>query len=296
MAQIIKRGAPHADVFNLVAPLGITTRLFHDEGLRAVGVCELPLVTLETWAERPLSELHFDYAGLNHVGWLWNVRGPNGEFVIARAISRRLVDAATVVRFGAAPLRYYYELFDRAAGERLGLGRAPGRAAALAHLSEGVIAALGDRADAIDAELDRELDAALDARPTPWFDRALVPLCAARFGGAPWDGFVNLPHASTAVRLAGVAPDVVVETAARVTADAIVPRAPSSPPPPAVSAFTAMLALADDLAYRAARYSDASLFAAAVAALPLPLDTAALPALVSAAIAPPPPLDALMHG
>jgi 6-phospho-beta-glucosidase len=275
MAATLRRHCPRALVCNLVAPLGITTRLFLDEGLDAVGICELPTVTLERLAGG--SDVDFDYVGLNHLGWFWNVR-QGGRDLLDAAVARGLVDAPTLARFGAAPLGYYYEVFDRAAGRRLGLERRPGRAHTLAQLADEGFAALDD------ANADPEV---LAQRPTPWFDRALVPLLAAHAGGAPYDGFLDVANGALVPALP---PAAVVELPARVAATRSL-RAPAACPP-AVARFLAAVAAAEALAYAAARAGDAALLAHALSALPLPISAAQLPALVAAALAPPSPLEA----
>src|SRR5437870_5388579 len=82
-----RRRCPRAAVLNLVAPLGITTRLLLDAGLDAIGVCELPRVTLEGWIAATATaagNTSFRYAGLNHLGWFWDVRAGQVD-VLARA-------------------------------------------------------------------------------------------------------------------------------------------------------------------------------------------------------------------
>jgi len=147
----------------------------------------------------------------------------------------------------------------------------------LAALSEEALAALADP-DAARRVLER--------RPTPWFDRALVPLFAARFGGPPYRGFLDVPNAASAI--AGVGRDAVVELPVRVDPEIDV-AAPMDMPAP-ILAFLGAIGNAEDLAYRAARDRDPSLLAAALRALPLPLDEAHIGPLVDAALAPPPPL------
>ena len=261
MARAMRRACPRAAVYNLVAPLGITTRVLVEEGLDALGVCELPLVTLESWTGRRIGDVRFGYVGLNHAGWFWDVAPPAG-----------LVDDATLAHFGAAPLRYYYEVLDRAAGARLGIVRTPGRA--------GELGVLAERA------LERG-PAELAARPTPWFDRALVPMLAARFGGPAHEGFANLPNVGL---VGGLPAEIVVEVAAS-CGRRVTPR-PSAAPPPRVIDWLARLARAEDLGGRAARDGDRALFADAIAALPIDFDRRLVPALVEAALSAPAPAPA----
>ncbi len=217
-----------ARVLNLMAPLGITTRVLLDGGVDAVGLCELPLVTL-----RAHGATSFRYGGLNHLGWFWDMPG----------------------RPGVHPLKYLERVFAPASLPPAG------RAEALRALSDRLVAAFaaGDAPPAAEAE-----------RPTPWFDDALAPFLAARAGGPPWDGFVNVANDGLLPELPG---DAVVEVAARVSAQGARPVAPG-PLPAEIVPFLQAVARADALALAAARARDPRLVAEAMAALPLPIGDA----------------------
>lgn len=281
IAHELKARCPGAWICNLMAPLGITTRLLVDAGLRTIGICELPLVTLEAIARRPADTVDFQYAGLNHLGWFWDVRG-DGRDLIAEACAAGLVDEQTLRRFAAAPLRYYYQVFDVAAGERVGVRRVSGRAQQLAELSATIVERYarqpGTAADA------------LRARPTPWFDRALVPTMAALLGGPVHEGFVNLPNGVGGRRFVEVLPDTaIVEVPARFTRE-VQPRYCEQPPAP-VAEFSSRVATAEALVYEAARSNDSVLLGRALEALPLPIASETRAALVQAALADPKPID-----
>ncbi len=276
IARELKARCPNAWVCNLMAPLGITTRLFIDTGLRALGICELPLVTLEALV-RPAMKIDFQYAGLNHLGWFWNMH-EDGRDVLADACARRLVDDQTYRQFGAAPLRYYYEVFDAAAGERIGLRRVSGRARELAELSA--------RALERYARQPGTAAQALLARPTPWFDRALAPTIAALLGGAVHQGFVNVPNGVGGRRFIETLPDTtIVEVPVRITRE--VQYRYCQQPPAAVAEFLSHVATAEALAYEAARSNDTGLLDRALEALPLPITPEVRPALLQAALSPP---------
>lgn len=258
MARTIRAHAPRALVCNMVAPLGMTTRLLVEEGLHAVGVCELPTMTLEQLAGGDAQAVTFDYAGLNHLGWFWNVRRA-GHDLLAAAVARGVVDEATLARYGAAPLRYYYEIFDPAAARRLGIERRRGRARELARIAEDFIRS-------------SDGDSIIAQRPTPWFDRALVPLLAARARGLPYRGFLNVANGGRSV----------VEAMVTLT-DEIVPDKPLACPRP-VTDFLEAVGAAEDLGYRAARERDPALLRQAMQALPLSIDPRSAGALVAEAI------------
>ena len=170
LARRMHAGAPRAFVFNLTAPRGITTRALLDHGLAALGVCELPRTTRDALGPvDPLAE-SLDYGGLNHLGWFWP-RCAAGHALLEDAIRRGLVDRATCDRFGAAPLSYYYDVYDPEAAARLGRSRAPGRARRLGALRDGILDALRDQPATVAERIG--------GRPTPWFEHSLVPALAA---------------------------------------------------------------------------------------------------------------------
>jgi 6-phospho-beta-glucosidase len=156
VGEIIATAAPTAWVINMMAPLGITTQALNDLGLRVVGLCELPGVTLEALAPNCA---HFAYGGINHLGWFWDI--PE--------------------RPGLHPLKYYGKVFARAALPPLGRG------AYLEQVSDDLVASFATPGE-------REIVDRV-ARPTPWFEQALAPCLEALLGGAPWTNFANVPNA-----------------------------------------------------------------------------------------------------
>jgi 6-phospho-beta-glucosidase len=273
MARTIRAHAPRALVCNLVAPLGITTRLLLEEGLRAVGVCELPTMTLEQLGGGDAGQVTFEYAGLNHLGWFWDVRRA-GRDLLSDAVARGIVDEATLARHGAAPLRYFYEIFDSAAARRLRIERRRGRARELARIAEDALAGFS-RSEAGESILAR--------RATPWFDRALVPLLSAYARRLPYRGFLNVSNSDRII--SSLPREAVIETMVDLT-DEIVATKPVGCPKPVVE-FLRAVGEAEELGYRAARAQDPSLLREAMQALPLPIDPSSVGALVDAALTPP---------
>ena len=278
MARTIRRLSPAALVCNMVAPLGITTRVLLEEAVNAVGICELPALTLRTLAGATVDDdVTFRYAGLNHVGWFWDVR-KNGSDAMAEAVSRGLVDEITWRRFAAAPLRYYYEVFDREAGRRLGIERGSGRARWLANVAEQAFMRFHRNEDDVDSA----------ARPTPWFDEALLPVLVAHLQNGTYDGFLNVSNATGAIT--GLPPDGVVEVRARLC------HARTSVEPvtcPAeVLRFLRTMSQAEGLAYEAAREQSPTQLSDALRALPLPIDQDRLSDMVLSALSAPEPLEA----
>jgi 6-phospho-beta-glucosidase len=273
LAAPLRAHAPRAPVLNLVAPLGVTTRLLLDEGIEAIGVCELPGVTLEALAAGGAIEAR--YAGLNHLGWFWDIRSGSGD-ALARAAAAGLVDAEVLARFGAAPLHYYYDVFDPAAGQRLGRARAPDRARLLLALSDRIFARLAASPGGPVPELEE--------RPTPWFEQAIVPLLESRLAGVPWRGFASVRNGDLVPVLSH---QMVVEVAITAEGDRVRPVPPGELPAP-VAGFLSAVARAEELSYRAARARATALVAEAIGALPLPIAPADIPALTRLACGPVP--------
>jgi 6-phospho-beta-glucosidase len=76
-AKVIERVAPHAWIVNFTNPVGIITQAVQAAtGAKIVGICDTPTELFEEVARSlglPSAECHFDYFGLNHLGWLREV-------------------------------------------------------------------------------------------------------------------------------------------------------------------------------------------------------------------------------
>jgi 6-phospho-beta-glucosidase len=286
IADVLRRVSPEARVINLMAPLGITTRLLLDRGLAASGVCELPLVTLESWLANlngSSSGATWRYGGLNHLGWFWNVRMSDQDVLGLLADAQAAgepgpVDRPTIDAYQAAPLRYFYEIFDRQAGQRLGLERPPHRARHLLQLSETLIQQFSS---------DAGVEVGDEVRPTPWLDRAVAPITAALLGGSPHRGFVNLRNGD---HIPELPPELVVEVAATYTSSGVSSVVPGPLPKP-VARFLGSVAEAELLTFQAAEERNPGLLEEAMKALPLPIAGPAIKELVALAQIDPPPLE-----
>jgi 6-phospho-beta-glucosidase len=266
IAQAIHRVAPGARVINLMAPLGITTRFLLEQELNAFGLCELPLLTIESWLAATLHswvEVTWRYGGLNHLGWFWDVRA-GGEDVLHRlaADSSAIfgaapIDRPTLERYHAAPLRYFYEVIDREAGRRLGLERPPERARRLIELADALFRRFSETPGVQAPEEE--------SRPTPWLDRAVAPVVSSLLGGPSHGGFVNLRNGKL---LPELPPELVVEVAATFSPSGARPVLPGPLPGPVVD-FLRAIGRSEALTFRAADRQDPSLLPDAIRALPL---------------------------
>jgi 6-phospho-beta-glucosidase len=268
IAGSIGRVAPEARILNLMAPLGITTRLLLDRGLAALGLCDLPVTTLQRWlvcAGASPEDAGWNYAGLYHLGWFWGLVVEGRDLLQDLSDSPELVregfpiDGPTLQHYHAAPLRYYYEVFDPAAGARLGMQRRHGRARELSALADTLLGRFAAAPGADPPEGDR--------RPTPWLDLAVAPIAAAMLGGPPHRSFVNLRNGEL---LPELPPDQIVELAATFSGAELRSVRPG-PLPSEVTGFLREVGNAETLAYRAALRRDPDLLTEAMAGLPLPI-------------------------
>jgi 6-phospho-beta-glucosidase len=76
-ARLIAEHAPRAWIVNFTNPVGVVTQAMAAErGSHTIGICDTPTELFEDVAHAlgvPSAECHFDYAGLNHLGWLREV-------------------------------------------------------------------------------------------------------------------------------------------------------------------------------------------------------------------------------
>jgi 6-phospho-beta-glucosidase len=76
-ARVIAGEAPRAWIINFTNPVGIVTQAITTAtGARVIGICDTPTELFEDVArvlEVESSRCHFDYFGLNHLGWLREV-------------------------------------------------------------------------------------------------------------------------------------------------------------------------------------------------------------------------------
>jgi alpha-galactosidase/6-phospho-beta-glucosidase family protein len=109
----------------------------------------------------------------------------------------------------------------------------------------------------------------LRARPTPWFDEALVPMLAAIVEGTPWRGFANVRNGDLVPELV---PEVVVEVRAALVDRRMRPEPDREPMPPAVRSFVRRTAVAEDAIYRSWRDADEELLVDALVVGPHQLE------------------------
>jgi 6-phospho-beta-glucosidase len=185
-ARLIQEVSPDAIVVNFTNPVGIIVQAMTDHTpIRVVGVCDGPIDMKRSVAELlgvPGDEVHVDYYGLNHAGWIHRVlvdgreRMPElldrYEELRAREESWRLFDAELVRSIGMLPMEYLYFYYyrDRAIENVL---RSHGtRGEQIALINERLWPVLRERVQAGDLEgAERAWERAMDSRHATYFAR-----------------------------------------------------------------------------------------------------------------------------
>ena len=129
-AELIERVAPRATVINFTNPVGIISQgLLNHSGVSLLGVCDTPLETFEAIANalgRSPFGLHFDYLGLNHLGWVRSIRDEQGAELLPKVLSspeiiqkcyrHGLFPPEFIQQLGLLPTEYlYFYYFPHAA-------------------------------------------------------------------------------------------------------------------------------------------------------------------------------------
>ena len=142
-ARLIEEVAPEALLVNFTNPVGIVMQALHDHAsVRAVGICDGPISMQRSVAavlEQPREQLHADYFGLNHCGWIHRVL-VDGNDRMPELLDRfeelqrfdeqwQLFDPALVRSIGMLPMEYLYFYYyrDEAVAHIRGSGGSRGR-------------------------------------------------------------------------------------------------------------------------------------------------------------------------
>jgi 6-phospho-beta-glucosidase len=185
-ARIIEDASPDALLVNFTNPVGIVMQALHDHSsVNAVGICDGPVSMQRSVAgflERPREEVHADYFGLNHCGWIHRVlvdgvdRLPEllDRFEELQAADEewRLFDPALVRAIGMLPMEYLYFYYyrDQAVANIRASGSSRGRQ--LQALNDGLWPVLRTCVDAGDLEGARAAwERAMHERDVTYFAR-----------------------------------------------------------------------------------------------------------------------------
>ena len=160
-AKKIERLASSAWLINLTNPAGLITQaLLQNTALRVIGICDTPSELFYSIAKalgEPQSDLRFDYAGLNHLGWIRRVR-LRGEDITERILHDRnllrklypadLFDPGLIETLGLIPSEYlfFYYCQRRAYENQLRAGTTRGQE--LERLNSDLFRQIEDASDA----------------------------------------------------------------------------------------------------------------------------------------------------
>lgn len=214
-ATLIER-CPDAAVLNMANPLGCSTEILRRGGVeRAVGLCELPLVTVRQACHVlgvPATQVDWRVAGLNHRSFVYRLELEGRDLLDAlpRALGTAAIggiESDEIASLHAIPMKHH------ALGHVRAMPGVRGRAAEL-------VAARADILEELRRD-PRRSPPSLRRRPQPWFADALVPMLAAIRRSEPRSLVVNVPSTD----------GVVHEVCAAVSADGVEPAADGAPGP-----------------------------------------------------------------
>ncbi|KND54532.1 putative glycoside hydrolase [Candidatus Paraburkholderia kirkii] len=214
------RQCPDAWILNLVNPLGISTSLIAGTGLQGcLGLCELPIVMHRLIADLlgvTVPELAWDYVGLNHRGFLYNLRvgdenvfprlgtAPRDERVENGVFG---IGSEVIAELDAVPLKYFRMLNGQPIHEL-------GRAHALKKVRDRAYQELRQRPAAYPPSIR--------ARSMPWYEHAVVPTIAVLLGHA---------LSITCTANIGSSGDIAQERMVRLDRSKLTIKSPGQPPP-----------------------------------------------------------------
>jgi 6-phospho-beta-glucosidase len=180
LLDAISRFCPQAFVILLTSPLSILVRAsLTSFDLNLVGVCELPWTTLQELAQclcRPHEEIDADYLGINHIGWFFNIRSKGFDVFQELATKQRTFPAHEFfTHHGCVPTRYLKLHYESANVLAQQTSQTKCRSEFLVQIQQRAFLAYGD------GDL-KDIDAAVGARPTPWYSQSVGPLLEAANG------------------------------------------------------------------------------------------------------------------
>lgn len=196
----IERDAPQALVLMVSSPVGILVRASRIcfPGLRCYGICEVPYVCLRevccaighNW-----TDAEYNYLGVNHLGWLYDVRAQNRDLVAEWASSRLRTgfpDRSVVETYGGIPTKYLRLQFEREQVLQEQRTSSVSRGAELCWLRDAAY-------ETYKTGNARAVRRRLGRRQTPWYSDAIAPLLIGLLtGDAGVPLFLSAPNAGYA--------------------------------------------------------------------------------------------------
>jgi 6-phospho-beta-glucosidase len=192
-ARMIEEVAPEAFLVNFTNPVGIVLQALSDHSdVRCVGVCDGPIEMKRSVARFlgvPGDEVHVDYFGLNHAGWIHRVlvdgreRLPellqNYENLQRAEDSWRMFEPELVRSIGMLPMEYLYFYYYRQQAVENVLRSGGTRGGQIAELNAALWPELRERVDAGDLPgAEQAWEHAMDTRDATYFSRERGELVA----------------------------------------------------------------------------------------------------------------------
>jgi 6-phospho-beta-glucosidase len=125
-ARIVERVAPNAWFINFTNPAGLMTQaLTAFTGLKTIGICDTPSELFHRTADvlgLPREKLEFDYAGLNHLGWVRHVTSDSEDLIprlladpegLRRLYPAGLFDPSLIATLGLIPSEYLFFYYSQ---------------------------------------------------------------------------------------------------------------------------------------------------------------------------------------
>jgi 6-phospho-beta-glucosidase len=185
-ARLIEKVAPDALIVNFTNPVGMILQALSDHSsVRAVGVCDGPIEMKRSVAEFlgvPGDEVHVDYFGLNHCGWIHRVL-VDGRDRLPEVLDRyeelragdeswSLFEPDLVRSIGMLPMEYLYFYYYREGAVEHILRSGGTRGEQIAELNAELWPALRELTGGGDLEgAQRAWERAMDARDATYFSR-----------------------------------------------------------------------------------------------------------------------------
>lgn len=154
-ARLIERLSPDAWMINFTNPAGLITQaISHHSNVRVIGICDTPTELFHRVAlalGAPLSDVHCEYVGLNHLGWIRRVL-LRGEDVTDRLLASDaalqslyqapLFDLGLLRSLRLIPSEYLFFYYSRTRALRNQRTAGATRGEEIARLNEGLFASL----------------------------------------------------------------------------------------------------------------------------------------------------------
>jgi 6-phospho-beta-glucosidase len=256
-ARVVERQAPGAWFLNFSNPAGVITQaLANATQLRVIGICDTPSELFFRIAQErrlPLADFAFDYAGLNHLGWISGVKERGrpvlpeileDDALLRRLYPAELFDPEMIRSLGLIPTEYLFFYYHQRRAHENQLRAGASRGEELLRLNESLFRALAhqDPAGALETyraylirrnssylRLEAHAESAFAAE-APLYDpfetatgyhRIALEVMTALSGNRPREIVLNVSNHGA---VDGLAPDDVVEVPCEVSASGVRPR------------------------------------------------------------------------